>query len=389
VLGAYRPLFKRPRSLRLVATSLAARLAIGISFVPLILVAKDATDSYALAGIVTGGFSAGVAVGAPVRGRLVDRHGAARAIPPLLVVSAGALIALPLLAETGSAELMTIVAALGGLTTPPFVASMRVEWQGLLGEGHPRLAQAYAFEAAAQTSMFVIGPLLAGAGVAAIGARATLAASGTLLLAGGLAFASQAMAAPRAERVAGSRSPIRLPGVRTLVLATLLGDVALGVIDVTVVAFADHRGERSAGGVLLAVFCAGAVAGALLYGARRWRGGAAAQLAVVLGLGTALLAPLAAAESLLVLAALLIVAGAPSAAQWSAASLTLDAASGGSAGAEAYTWLSAANSVGLAAGSALAGSLIESSGTDAAFLSASAATAVAAAVVLARRRTIA
>jgi predicted MFS family arabinose efflux permease len=387
MLATYRPLFRSARARRLVATSLSARLAVGIFGLPLVLTVRDATGSYAAAGVVSGAWSAGVAVGAPLRGRLVDRRGSRRALPPLAVVSAVALGALPLLAHTESVWVLGPVATLSGLAMPPFVASMRVEWQGLLGKGDPRLAQAYAFESAAQVAMFVIGPLIAAGGVALVGPGATLSATAALMLAGGLAFAFEAAVERGAEPVHG-RAPIRIPGVLTLVLATLLADTALGVVDVTLIAFGDLRGAPEAGGVLIALFAAGSVLGGLGWGARSWRGSPSVQLAAITAAATVAMAPLALAGSVPVAAALVVIAGAPSAAQWAAASLALDRASGGSAGAEAYTWLSTANAVGIALGSVVAGALVEASGTPSAFLAGCAATALATVLLVARRSTI-
>ena len=387
MLGSYGPLFTSARARRLIATSLSARLAVGMAGLPMILSVRDATGSYAAAGLVSGAWSVGVAVSSPLRGRLVDRRGARRALPPLALVSAGALAALPLVGRTGSVWALAPVAALSGLAIPPFVASMRVEWQALLGEGHPRLTQAYAFESSVQVAMFVIGPLIAAAGVALAGADATLVASAGLMLAGGLAFASQAATPPGADRGPGP-APIRLPGVLTLVLATLLADTALGVADVTLIAFADLEGSPETGGVLIALFAAGSVVGGLTFGARTWPGRPSTQLAAITAAASLAMAPLALADSLLAAAPLALLAGAPGAAQWAAASLALDRASGGSAGAEAYTWLSTANAVGIAVGSTAAGALVETSGPSPAFLAGCAATAAAAAFLLARRSTI-
>jgi MFS family permease len=91
LLGSYRPLFTSARARRLVATSLSARLAVGMLGLPMILTVRDATGSYAAAGLVSGAWSVGVAVSSPLRGRLVDRRGSRRALPPLALVSAGAL----------------------------------------------------------------------------------------------------------------------------------------------------------------------------------------------------------------------------------------------------------------------------------------------------------
>jgi predicted MFS family arabinose efflux permease len=387
LLGRYGPLFTSARARRLVATSLSARLAVGILGLPMILTVRDATGSYAAAGLVSGAWSVGVAVSSPLRGRLVDRRGSRRALPPLALVSAAALAALPLVGETGSVWALAPVAALSGLAIPPFVASMRVEWQGLLGEAHPRLTQAYAFESSVQVAMFVIGPLIAAVGVALAGPGATLAASAALMLAGGLAFASQAAVEPGADHAPGL-SPIRLPGVLTLVLATLLADTALGVADVTLIAFADVQGSPEIGGVLIALFAGGSVVGGLTFGARNWPGSPSRQLATITAAASLAMAPLALAGSLLAAAPLALLAGVPGAAQWAAASLALDRASGGSAGAEAYTWLSTANAIGIAVGSTAAGALVEASGPSLAFLAGCAATAAAAAFLIARRSTI-
>ena len=172
-------------------------------------------------------------------------------------------------------------------------------------------------------------------------------------------------------------------------LVTLLADTALGLADVTLIAFADLEGEAGAGGVLIALFAISSVGGGLAYGARSWGASPAIQLGAITAVASVAILPLALAESLLAAALLAVVAGVPSAAHWAVTSLALDRAGGGAAGAEAYTWLTSANAVGIGVGSILAGALVEESGTPAAFLAAAAASALAALLVFARRRTIA
>ena len=271
VLAAYAPLFASTRARRLVAASLLGRLAVGMFDLALILLAQDATGSYAFAGAAVGVFGAAIAVSAPLRGRMVDRRGARAALPPLVLVNAAAIAGLPLAAESGGDWLILLLAGAAGISVPPLVPSMRVEWQRLLGRGHAGLAQAYAFEAAAQVALFIVGPLLAGAGVATIGAGATLAVTAGVALVGGMAFALQASDVP--STVAPEQrglGPIRLPGLRTLALATAFADTGLGAIDVAVTAFAQQRGEPGAAGALLALFAASSVVGGAVYGARSW-----------------------------------------------------------------------------------------------------------------------
>jgi predicted MFS family arabinose efflux permease len=388
VLGVYRRIFDPPEARRLVAASAAARLAIGAYALPLLLAVQQATDSFATAGLAAGGFSAGVALAAPLRGRLVDRRGSRVALPAMALVSAAALGLVAILAETSPAAVLVAASAVAGAATPPLVASMRLEWQRLLGApGDDRLAAAYAFDPGLQTALFVVGPLLAAAGIATIGARATLGASAVVLLAGSLAFAAVSGSEPQPVSE-GERSPIRLPGVVTLVVATALADVSMGGVDVIVPAFAEERGRPELAGVLLALFAAGAVAGALVYGARRRPGGPATQLVVVAIAAAATCAVLAAPGDFLPLAPLLVIAGAPSAIQWAAASVALDRATGGHAGAEAFTWLSTANGIGIGVGTVVGGAAVERWGTAAAFLLSAIGPVLAAGAIAWRRGTL-
>jgi hypothetical protein len=311
----------------------------------------------------------------------------------LIAVHAASLCATVVAAQGRSGAGVVAAAAVAGASAPALPTAMRMEWQRLLGRGDDRLARAYAFETVAQVTVFVIGPLLAGVGVALAGAGATMVAAAALGVSGGLAFAVQARAAGsgrrRGEPGRDSLAPIRVPGVQTLVLVTVLFDAALGVIEVAVIAFAERRGAPAAAGVLLALFCASAAVGGVAYGARSWSArGARRRLTVLMLLSALALAPLALAGSVVALGCLLLVAGAPFAAELATLSLALDGVAPAARGAEAYSWLSSANSAGIAFGSVAAGFLVESGGTTAAFLAAAGTVVLAAALTAARRGTL-
>jgi MFS family permease len=380
VLSAYRPLFARAEARRLVAASLLARAPIAAVDLPLILLAREVSGSYAVAGIAVGVRAAAVGVTAPIRGRLVDRLGTRRIVPPLVVGSALATGLMPVAGALDAAWLIVVLAGLEGGLAPALPATMRLEWQRMLRDEPERLEQAYAFETNAQVGLFVIGPLAAGALIAAGGSATALLVFAALLLVSGLAFGALARARPHLTATpARGLGPIRLPAVRDLVVAIALADVALGTVDVAVAAFAQERGRPGVAGVLLAAFAASSIAGGTFYGARRWRRPADRRLVVVLTLGAAASLPLAFADSLLVLGFALVLAGAPSAAQFATSSVALDRAAPAGMGAEAFNWLSTANATGVALGATLAGVLVEASGTSAAFLSGAGALALAAA----------
>ena len=388
LLGPYAALFSFPGSRRLVVTSLASRL-LGATFqIPLFLLAQTATGSYLIAALVSGADAATAAAAAPLRGRLIDRIGTRRGLPPLIAIQAGALAAQPLAAGAGAGWLMVTLAAAAGVSTPPLLTCMRLEWQHRLPAGDIRLPRAYAFESVAQVALFVVGPLVAGIGIASVGSGGTVAVIGGLTLLAGMAFAAQATDVSVATTSRARVRLARLSGLRTLVFATVLADAALGVVDIAVPSFAHQHDVGALAGPLLAAFAAGSVIGGAVYGAGRLIRPPAQRLSALMGAAAVLLAPLALAGSVPLLAVLLVLAGLPCAAQWATASAMLDDLAPSHAQAEAFTWLVMANGAGIALGSALAGFIIERSSVATGFLTGSVCAALAAAIVVARRRTL-
>jgi predicted MFS family arabinose efflux permease len=116
--------------------------------------------------------------------------------------------------------------------------------------------------------------------------------------------------------------------------------------------------------------------------AARWL----AFLLAALGLGDLALVPVSAP---LALAPLLLVAGAAIAPLLGTAYSILGRVTPSSGQTEAFAWLTTAMSVGISAGSALAGALVESAGAGAGFAAAAAIGLVACAITSARRSSLA
>jgi predicted MFS family arabinose efflux permease len=211
-----------------------------------------------------------------------------------------------------------------------------------------------------------------------------------LLLGGTLVFAL----APASRAWRGSTSEpgrggaLRAAGVRTLAVVFVLIGVAFGAVEVAVPAAADAAGHRDAAGWLLGIwglgsFLAGLVAAQAPAPADRVR-----RLCVMLGVLAVGHALLALPVGLVVLGALLLLAGGGIAPSFGLAYGLVDSAAPEGTVTEAFTWLTTGIAAGLALGSALAGVLAEGPGAGFAFLVAACGGAAAALFAGARRGTL-
>src|SRR4051812_11270277 len=142
-------------------------MPIGMFGLAILLLAHDATGSFAQAGRVVGAFSLANAFGAVAQGRLMDRFGQTRV---LRVAAAGhlpALIVLVLAARAdASAWVLAGIALCGGATLPQLPAAMRSLWNRLVPEAGLR-ATAYALVAVVFEVAVVTAPAFV-AGIVAI-----------------------------------------------------------------------------------------------------------------------------------------------------------------------------------------------------------------------------
>jgi MFS family permease len=380
-----------PGALRVFAISIVARLPLTMLSIALLVHARHLTGSFAVAGIVTGGYAISLGVGGPLLGKLVDRRGQTRVLVASAAVAAPLLAAIATLPSGTSPAVLVALSCAIGLATPPIGACVRTLFPGLLPNA-ATVRAAYAADASASELTWIAGPPLALGIGAAWSTGAALAVAGAILLVSTLAFAaepaSRAWCPAPAERHRGGS--LRTPAMRTLVLVLVAVGVVFGAVEVAVTAATDALGSTAAAGPLLGVWGAGSLIGGLL--AARLGGGTQgpAGLALVLvGLTVGHLALTVAAGSVLALAAVLLVAGAAIAPTYATVYAMVDHAAPAGTVTEAFAWLGTAIAIGAAAGSAAAGSLADHAGPVAAFVLAGAAGAAAVLLALARASTLA
>ena len=386
----YATLLALPGARRPVIASAVGSMPIGMFGLAILLLAQDATGSFAIAGRVVGAFGIGNALGAVTQGRLMDRLGQTWVLRVAAVVHAVACGVLVVAALKGAGTgVLYSCAAAGGLALPQLPAAMRSLWSTLARDQAQR-ETAYAMVSIVFEVSVITAPAITAA-IVVIASPAVAVGVGAALAAGG-ALAFSATGASRAWRGvphdAGWLGPLAAPGMRTVMVVLGAFGTAVGVVQVLLPAFADERGSAETGGLYLALLSAGSLAGGLIYGARSWPGSPARRLPVLLlALGTGF-ALLAAASVPAVLAVLLVASGLVLAPATVVASTLLDTAAPPGTVTEAFAVMVMGIVAGTALGNALGGAIVEDWSYEAGALIAGAIAMLGAAVAVARRRTL-
>jgi predicted MFS family arabinose efflux permease len=361
-----------------------AQLPIAMRHLLVVLLTHDRTGSFVTAGVAGAACGIGLAVTAPLFGRLLGRFGAR---PVLLVAGLAHLLALVGLTVTADPVTLVVLAAGAGLATPPVLSSGRALLPALVPAAG--LTRAYAVNAIAQELLYIGGPLAVTLSLTAAGAAGALLAFAAI---GTAAVVANVAVVPRrgpttAAREAGTATAFR-PAVRTLIAVHFGYMTCMGAMWVLVPAFASKANQPAQAGLLVAIWSAGSLIGGLLLAARgRPRSVRRAYLLLLAALALTAL-PLIVPRTVPEMAVAVAVFGLPLA-PWLAINDQLMArAAPAPHTAEAYGWQQTAGQIGIAAGSAMSGPIAAHAGTTVAFLVVAGALAAALGTAFRRRRTL-
>jgi MFS family permease len=380
MLGSYRSVLAAPGCARVFATALVARLPQGMSTLAILLLVRGATHSYAAAGVAVGGFALASAACAPLQGRLVDRFGRTRVLAPAALLQAAALTALVLAAAAGAGgAALVALAAVSGALLPPIAPTVRALLREILDDPAVR-ESAYALESVIQEAIWITGPLLVALVIAFSSPSGAVLLSALVCVAGTILFLSSPLTRGSGRRASPHErtAALAIPELRTLLGPIGLTGVALGSIEVGLPGLALHAGSTPASGVLLALWSVGSMAGGLWYGSRTWRVSLGARYRTLLLLAVACTAPLIVARTIPEGMLCSLLAGLTIAPVFSCQYALIGRAVTTGNETEAFTWVAAALIAGLAAGSALGGALIATTGFSAPFAVACLASGLAA-----------
>ncbi len=374
-MAGYRELLRAPGVARIIAAQLTARFPNGMTSLALLLHVERTTGSYAAAGIVLAATSIGQAIAGPVTSRWMGVWGIRRVLTATTAVCAAAIVVMALFALPVAGYM--VLGFIAGLSTPPVQSAVRTIYPKLVTSR--QLTPLFSLDASLQEIIWILAPVVITIVATQAGTVTGLLLIVAILVGGGAWF----ILSPEVGRVRIPRSRRALGKVLakpTVLLATVTGFLLIGAcaaVEAAVVANFGHGGLEA--GLVLAIFSLGSLAGGLAFGHIPMGPWAMARRFAVVAVGLSLAVF---SLSFWWLGGSLLVAGigiAPAlAVMFAMTSVSVKF----SETAEAYGWIGTGQLIGAAAGSAVAGFLIDGVGPVGAFY-AGAGFAIAGALVAA------
>jgi MFS family permease len=375
--SGYLAVLRTPGALRFCVAGAVGRMPMAMFGLGSLLLIAALTGRYGLAGVVAAAGSVGYAVSAPQLARLADRFGQHRVLRPTAAVFSAATASFVACAELRAPLWAVLVTGcLAGASMPSLGSMVRARWSALLGSS-PGLGTAYALESVVDEMIFVIGPAVATLLATEVQPAAGVVTATVLCVAGTLTLASQVgtepaphparrpvPAASRGAGRAGRRAGRRLPAAALVTLAPAFGFLGsmFASIDLSTVAFAQQHGHKPLAGFLLGTYALGSATGGIWYGSRSWRVPLERRFAITLCLTVAGVATFWSLPSLQALAVVIFVSGLTISPTLIAGFSLIERQALAGRRTEGMTWLSSSVSVGVAAGSAIAGQVVDAGG---------------------------
>ena len=268
-LGAYRHVIALPAVRSVLLLGFLVRMPMFATGIVLTLhVVTTLGRSYGEAGLVSAAFTIALAVSAPWRGRLLDRHGLRRVVAPSIVATGLVWTTLPFLPYA----VLLPASVLGGLFVVPTFSILRQALLAAVPEDRRRTA--LSLDSVFIELSFMIAPAVAVWAAATYDTQWVLLAVAILnLVAASALYVVNPPITPEAVREVGAT--VDAPGDKRWVsvgaLAVLAAAAATSIVlagtDVSIVAALRETGDTAAIGWVLSVWGAGSLIGGLVYGA--------------------------------------------------------------------------------------------------------------------------
>jgi MFS family permease len=361
---------RQPDVGRLLLVALFARMPIGMMGFAMLMFLRESLGDFARAGTAVGVNFVVMALAAPVQGRIIDRKGPRKVLFVTGTVQPLALVGV-LLSAHYSLPFLAIVAcaALAGAFASPITTLTRTLWRNLF-ESEDERRTAFSLDAVMIEINFTAGPAIMAFVLAAFGATAAFATAIAVDVSSLVIFvSSRALGyfkpSPTVER--HLFGPLTEPRLLLVFTATFGLTLCFGLLEVGYPAWGTALALPALGGVLLSLNSMGSAIGGAIFGGIHLKARIERQWAAVMGLMSLPIFLHAVAPNTVVLGVLAVLAGALIAPSIASQSVLVSRLAPAHYATEAFTWSSTAILVGLGAGVALGGTLVETVGLRYAF----------------------
>ncbi|MER6581626.1 MFS transporter [Nonomuraea sp. NPDC001023] len=265
-LDQYRRLFRLPGVRTLLLVGMLARVpATAMGMALTLHVVFGLRLGYVEAGVVTMASTVGMAVGSPLSGRMVDRHG----VRPVLVVTTLAQAVFWSCAWALPLPALAVMAALAGLLNLPVFSVTRQSLAALVPPEQRRTG--FTLDSMLVELSYMTGPALAAAGITTLGSTTTLVLIGVGITAAGLGlivFNPPTRSAVELEEpvVKVPRRQWLTPGFVALLGTTAAATFILTATELGLVATINTAGETQWVGLAVAIWCLYSLVGGFVYG---------------------------------------------------------------------------------------------------------------------------
>ncbi len=385
----YRAIFATPGAKAFSAAGLVGRMPLSMLGIGIVTMVSQLTGRYGLAGALAAVLALSGAACGPQVSRLVDRYGQRRVLRPVCVVTVASVAALLLCVRARTPDWTYFACVVGAGLTPSMGAMVRARWSEIHRGSPDLLHTAYSLESVVDEIVFIVGPILS-IGLCTV----WFVEAGPLLAVSFLGVGVLMLTALRATEPAphpqahlDGRSALRARGV-PVVAAVFVGTGAqFGAVDVSTVAFADEQGHKALASLVLATYALGSCLAGAVFGLLRPRGAVAGRFLLGICVMAVSMIPPLLVGNLWFLALALFFSGLTIAPTMVTAMGLVEQLVPRGRLTEGITWTTTGLAVGVAAGAAFAGRVIDAHGASAAFaVPASAAAVAAATAVLGYRR---
>ncbi|MDG4838500.1 MFS transporter [Micromonospora sp. WMMD967] len=266
-MTGYRQVLAVPGMAPLLGVSLIARTAITADVMALTLfVVLGLKLNYAAAGGVAAALTAGVALGGPLLGRMIDSRGLRLVLLVTVTVQAVFWLSVPVL----SYGLLLVASFVAGLLMVPAQALSRQAIAAMTTPEQRRAA--FALESVQGELSYIVGPAVVILGAATVSPEVVAWGVGAAIFAGGVGIAvlNPPLHAEEEADAAAAERPRRRQWLRGTMIAALLmafgTTTLLSGVDLAIVATLREAGQVSWAAVVVVVFGVSSVIGGLIYG---------------------------------------------------------------------------------------------------------------------------